>query len=292
MSLIIESILKKGVAKGHSQILSKTEINELENLIKKLYEDKSKEIKTFNNIIGLDKKLDKLLEKILTNSEIQSNLLKLLGENYLLRHASARFNDPNDKGLSMHQDSLGEVSLTFLVNDQNEGSTFFIPGSQLIPSNKNLAPKVSWNSLKVLNLINFFIFKAKGEAGSYYYFINRTWHGRLPGKTDKKNLSLFFSFFPVSAIRNDLITKDLEYNSKFNLDKITEPNLKKFLSRENYKKAVENYNNSKNFIALSMQVNSYNIIIKNLFYFIFVILKLFFLELVFFPIKLKRFLKL
>lgn len=292
MSLIIKNILKKGVAKGYSQILSKTEINELEYLIKKLYDKNSKDIKIFNNIIGLDKKLDKLLEKILTNSEIQNTLLKLLGKNYLLRHASARFNEPNDKGLSIHQDSLGEVTLTFLVNDQKEGSTFFIPGSQLIPSNKNLAPKVSWSSLKVLNLINFFIFKAKGEAGSYYYFFNRTWHGRLPGKTDKKNLSLFFAFFPVSAIRKDLITKDLEYNSKFNLDKITEPNLKKILSRENYKKAVENYDNSKNFISLSMQANSYKMIFKNLFYFTIVILKLLFLELVFFPIKLKRFIKL
>lgn len=292
MSLIIKNILKKGVAKGHSQLLSKSEINELENLIKKLYEDNSKEIKVFNNIIGLDKKLDKLLEKILTNSEIQSTLLKLLGKDYLLRHASARFNDHNDKGLAMHQDSLGEVSLTFLVNNQNEGSTFFFPGSQLFPSNKNLASKVSWSSLKVLNLLNFFILKARGEAGSYYYFINRTWHGRLPGKINKKNLSLFFAFFPVAAKRKDLITSDIEYNSKINLATITEPNLKKILSRENYKKAIDNYNYSKNGISLSMQVNRYSTIFKNSMYFILVVLKLFFLEIIFFPIKIKRFLKL
>ena len=200
MSLIIKNILKKGVAKGYSQILSKTEINELEYLIKKLYDKNSKDIKIFNNIIGLDKKLDKLLEKILTNSEIQNTLLKLLGKNYLLRHASARFNEPNDKGLSIHQDSLGEVTLTFLVNDQKEGSTFFIPGSQLIPSNKNLAPKVSWSSLKVLNLINFFIFKAKGEAGSYYYFFIELGMVDCQEKQTKKIYHYFLLFFQFQQL--------------------------------------------------------------------------------------------
>ena len=288
MTSIIKNILKKGIVKGNSQILSEIEIKELENLIK-FHIKNSKEINTFNNIVGIDKKLDSILNKILTNSEIQDTLLKLLGENYLLRHISARFNEPNDKGLAMHQDSLGEVSITFLVNSQKEGSTFFFRGSQLIPSNKNLAPRVPWSSLKCINFIKPFLYKATGKAGEYYYFFNRTWHGRLPGKSNNTNLSLFFAFFPVSAQRVDLSQKDIEYNSKINLDSITEPNLKKILSRENYERAIENYNNTTNSKSLSMKANSYRTILNNSLFFLYMILKLFILEIIFLPIRVKRF---
>ena len=292
MHSILKNLLKKGVVKGNSQILSEIELKELESLINKNCKDSLKQLGVFNNIVGIDKRIDELLEKIISNQEIKDILLKLLGKNYLLRHVSARYNKPDDKGLAMHQDSLGEVSMTILVNNQTEGSTFFFPGSQLIPSNKNLAEKVSWNSLKLIILLKFFLIAASGKAGSYYYFFNRTWHGRLPGKKNNTNLSLFFAFFPVSANRKYLITDDYEYNSKFELDLIERPNLKKILSRKNYNFALENFKKVKNADSLSKKINKINIILKNVFYFIFVILKLFFLEIVFFPIKIKTFLKL
>ena len=292
MSLIVRNLLKKGITKGNSKLLSETEIKELENLIFKSKENYFQKEEVFKNIVGIDNRIDEILEKILSNSEIQNTLLKVLGENYLLRHVSVRFNEPDDKGLPMHQDSLGEVSLTFLVNKQEKGSTFFFPGSQLIPINNNLAQKISWGSIRLINLIKYFFVTAKGNAGSYYYFLNRTWHGRLPGRYNNTNISLFFAFFPVSARRKDLINYDLEYNSKIIGKSINQPFLKKILSRQNYEIAIKNYQNSNSITSLSMRVNSFKVILQNIFYFTYVISKILFLEILFLPIKIKRFLKL
>ena len=291
MVAVIKNLLKKGITKGNSQLLSVSEIKELETLILKKKDSSLKE-EVFKNIIGIDSRIDELLEKIVTNSEIQNTLSKVLGENYLLRHVSARFNEPGDKGLPMHQDSSGEVSLTILVNNQDEGSTFFFPGTQLIPSGSHLAQKVSWSSIKLINLIKYFLLTAKGNAGSYYYFLNRTWHGRLPGKLNKTDLSIFFAFFPVSARRKDLVNDDLEYNSKIKNKLITQPHLKKILSRQNYNLAIQNYQKTNNGTSLSIKANSYKMIFKNIFYFFYVILKLTLLEILFFPVRLKRYLKL
>ncbi len=291
MVTVIENLLKKGIAKGNSQLLSESEIKELEILISKKNHSSLKE-EVFKNIVGIDNRIDELLEKIVTNSKIQNTLLKVLGENYLLRHVSARFSEAGDKGLPMHQDSPGEVSLTILVNNQDEGSTFFCPGTQLIPSGSHLAQKVSWSSIKLINLIKYFLSTAKGNAGSYYYFLNRTWHGRLPGKLNKTNLSIFFAFFPVSAKRKDLINDDIEYNSKIMNKLIAQPHLKKILSRQNYNLAIQNYQKTNDSISLSLKANSYKMIFKNIFYFIYVIFKLILLEILFFPIRLRRYLKL
>jgi len=291
MVAVIENLLKKGITKGNSQLLSESEIKELKILISKKKDSSLKE-EVFKNIIGIDSRIDELLEKIVTNSEIQNTLLKVLGKNYLLRHVSARFSEPGDKGLPMHQDSSGEVSLTILINNQDEGSTFFFPGTQLIPSGSHLAQKVSWSSIKLINLTKYFLLTAKGNAGSYYYFLNRTWHGRLPGKLNKKNLSIFFAFFPVSAKRKDLINDDIEYNSKIMNKLVTQPHLKKILSRQNYNLAIQNYQKTNDSTSLSIKANSYKMIFKNIFYFIYVIFKLILLEILFFPVRLKRYLKL
>ena len=291
MSSVTANILRKGIAKGNSNLLSEIELSELESLILKNINSSSKKDEVFKNIVGIDRRIDQLIEKILNNLEIKKTLGKLLGEDYLLRHISVRYNEPNDKGLPMHQDSFGELSLTVLLNNQQKGSTFFFPGSQLLPTNRNLAQKVSWGSIKLINLTKYFLFTADGDAGSYYYFLNRTWHGRLPGKSNKTNISLFFAFFPVSAQRKDLISDDLEYNLKIENKLIMQPTLKKILSRQNYKIAIENYQKNKEH-SLSMKVNNLKNIFKNIFYFMSLIIKLLFLEIIFSPISIKRFLKL
>ncbi len=292
MSSIINNLLKRGISKGNSQLLNEIEIIELESLIIKCKNHYFKKGEDFNNIVGIDKRIDEFLEKILSNQEIQNTLLKILGENYLLRHVSVRYSEPDDKGLPMHQDSSGEVSLTVLLNDQEKGSTFFFPGTQLIPFNNHLAQKVSWGSIKLINLTKYFLLTAKGNAGSYYYFLNRTWHGRLPGKSNRTKISIFFAFFPVSAKRRDLVKDDLEYNLKLKGKSIIQPNLKKILSRHNYNIAVENFENKQDKNSLSMMVNSNKIIFKNIFFFSYIIFKLILLEIIFFPIKIKRLLKL
>ena len=126
MNTILKNLLKKGIVKGKSQLLSNEEIKELERLISKTKEEHLKQGEVFQNIIGIDERIDELLEKIVTNDEVQNTLQEILGKNYFLRHISARYNEPEDEGLALHQDSHGEMSLMILVNDQFNGSTFFL----------------------------------------------------------------------------------------------------------------------------------------------------------------------
>jgi putative 2OG-Fe(II) oxygenase len=281
--------MKKGIVKGRSEPLSQSEIKELENLILKSKNKYLKDGEVSQNIIGIDKRIDELLEKILTNPEIQNTLLEVLGKNYLIRQIFARYNEPDDKGLTLHQDAIGEAGLMVLLNDQPDGSTVFFPGSQLIPSVKHLAQKVSWNSLKLINLTKNFLMPATGNAGNHYYFIHRTWHGRTPGKSNKTKISIFFDMFPVSAKRKDYLYEGA-YNSTIDWEFVTQPNLKKMISRQNYVSAVEVFEKSADQkYSLSMEVNTFDQIFKNKIFFTFVILKIIFLEILFFPISIKRF---
>jgi len=288
---ILKNLLKKGIVKGSSELLSNTEMKELENLILKNKDKHLKQGEVSHNVIGIDKRIDELLEKILTNLEVQNTLLEVLGENYLIRQIFARYNEPGDKGLALHQDFSGEAGLMVLVNNQPDGSTVFFPGSQLIPTEKHTAQKVSWNSLKLMNIAKHFLIPARGNAGNYYYFLHRTWHGRIPGKSNNTNISLFFDTFPVSAKSKDFLYES-EYNSKINWELVTQPTLKKMISRQNYYSAVEIFEKSSNAThSLSMKANKYDQIFKNKFYFIYIVLKIVFLEILFFPIGIKRLFK-
>lgn len=287
MSSIVDNILKKGIWKGNSELLTKSEIKELETLILNKRSSISEDI--FQNIIGIDKRIDELLEKVLKNDEIKDILLKVLGENYLLRHITARYNKTDDKGLAMHQDAIGEFGIMILLNEQPNGSTFFFPGTHLIPLKNYKAEKVSWGSLKLINITKYFLTLAKGNAGNYFYFLNRTWHGRMPGQLNKTYISLFFDFFPVSAKRKDLSEGEYIHNSNIKWRDITEKNLKKNVSKENYINAIEEYENEINTTnSLSVQANSYNQILKYKFYFVIMFLKLTILEILFLPITIKR----
>ena len=287
MNSIVDNILKKGILKGNSEILSKTDIKELENLI--LNKTNSKNGEVFQNIIGIDKRIDELLEKVLKNEEVKDTLIKVLGENYFLRHITARYNESQDIGLAMHQDAVGEFGIMILLNDQPNGSTFFFPGTHLIPMENYKAENVSWGSLKLINLTKYFLMLAKGNAGNYYYFLNRTWHGRMPGQSQKTNISIFFDFFPVSAKRKDLSQGEYIHNSNIKWKEVTEKNLKKIVSKENYSNAVEIHEKEINTTnALIMKANNYNQILKNKFFFIVTVLKLIFLEIFFLPVTIKR----
>ena len=290
---IINEFKKKGISKGKSEILTTEEIKNFQKLILDKKDKYLKKGEVHHNIIGIDKKIDELIEKILTNIEIKTTLEKLLDKNFLLRFCSVRYNQPDDKGLMMHQDAVGEIGLMILLNDQPDGSTVFFPGSHLIPSNKHLASKVSWNSLKVFNLSKFFLLIGKGKAGDYFYLHKRMWHARKPGLSKKTNMSIFISFFPVSAKRSDLCSLDHNFNEiKNEYSSVSEKNLKRVISRENYLSAIENFKKKidpRN--ALSMRLNTFDNLKNNCFYFTWVIVKLFLLEILFFPIILKRFFK-
>ena len=102
MDILLKELLKKGVVKGRSELLSNIEVKELENLILQCKNEHLKKGEVFQNIIGINKRIDELLEKILINPEVKNTLLKMLDKNYFLRHITARYNEPNDKGLTLH----------------------------------------------------------------------------------------------------------------------------------------------------------------------------------------------
>ena len=115
MDPIVKNLVKKGIVKGRSKLLSNEEIKELESLLLKSKNKYLRKGELTQNIIGIDKRIDELLEKILNNSEIQNTLFEFLGKNYLLRKIVVRYNKPDDKGLMLHQDSIGQISLMVLL---------------------------------------------------------------------------------------------------------------------------------------------------------------------------------
>ena len=77
-----------------------------------------------------------------------------------------------------------------------------------------------------------------------------------------------------------------------NWDQVTQPNLKKMISRQNYNSVVEIFEKSNVAThSLSMLSNKYDQIFKNKFYFIYIILKIILLEILFLPIRIKRLIK-
>ncbi len=321
MTEVVKKLMKRGFSKGKSKILNDNELKELREFLLKYREDFNQkyrenrnsniqiEKKTDSNeigkvnksnvkpvmmdIAGVDSRVDQILEKILSNDGVQNTLKEILGENYLLWRPQARFTEPDDKGLEIHQDAVGETGLLFLVDDQSDGTTIILPGSHLIPSKKQLANRVSWNSIRLLKFIKYFFSPVRGEAGEHFFWFYRAWHGRVPG-TQKTKITLFFPFFPIHAKRIDMA----EENEKL-LDwkNINQSNLKKSMSKDRYISSVSKLNdtniknNSNTYLPLCMQINSLRQIISGINHFSFAILKVTFLELVFFPIHLLRFLR-
>ena len=104
-----------------------------------------------------------------------------------------------------------------------------------------------------------------------------------------KQISPFSLLFFQSQQRKDLISDDLEYNLKIENKLIMQPTLKKILSRQNYKIAIENYQNNKKEHSLSMKVNNLKNIFKNIFYFMSLIIKFTFFRNNFFQLNKKNF---
>ena len=71
---IINDFMKRGIAKGKSELLSVSELKELESLILNTKDKYLKKGSFTQNIIGIDKNIDRFIEKIITNTEVQSTL--------------------------------------------------------------------------------------------------------------------------------------------------------------------------------------------------------------------------
>ena len=65
MDSLVNNLLKKGIVKGQSELFNDNETKELENLILKSKGEHLKKGEVVQNIVGIDKRIDQLLEKIL-----------------------------------------------------------------------------------------------------------------------------------------------------------------------------------------------------------------------------------
>ena len=281
---IEKNLRLKGFSKGQSKILTDEELNELNQLILENFR-KEDSNQTIFDLLGRNVRIDEIFEKIINNNEIQEVLKKTCGKDFMLWRPRLRIAKNNDRGLEIHQDSIGEMGVAFLVNDQNEAATFFLDSSHLLPFDGHVANSnfISWNSVKLLNIIKYFLTPAKGKSGEVFYLFHRTWHARAP-VSKSNSITIFISFFPPEANKVNCADQNVKFCSN-----VTQPTLKKLLSKDRYLKNINNLKDSPT--PLIMKVNSMDMIFKGFFHFAILISKLLILELIFFPIRLKRIIK-
>ncbi len=301
MKNLEKNLFNKGYAKGNLAVLSPEDLEELRSILKNMRQEEME-----NNLIsatdsvrilGKNKRLDKIIEKILLNSEIKNTLERTSGKNYAL-HAdcAARFSDPNDKGLYIHQDAVGETTFSFLVTDQTEGTTTCIPGSHLLVPFKNvrIAEYLSWYSSRLLPFTKFFLSPLKGFAGEYYFFFNRLFHGRLTGNKKNTQISLFFNFYPVGLPENKQMVEILRQKIlklKDNFKNIESDYLKELISPETYKKNIDTFNKSDERTPVSLNLISFFNFLKSPVFFFSALIKILVLEIIFWPIYFLRVLR-
>ncbi|EKP04893.1 MULTISPECIES: putative 2OG-Fe(II) oxygenase [Leptospira] len=282
----IHCLKKNGFALGYGQVLSDSEIQEFEVIIKRLLfdadvaKDFSSNALTITGLAGRDPDLDFLLNKIVSSPQIKLVLTNVLGDEYKIWQINARVSETNDSGLLLHQDSPGETNLVFLLKDQDskDGCTGFYPGTHLIP---RWAKKISWSKISISK---FLIKPLLGKKGQHAFFFNKTWHARFPNNNKKERFVVLISFFPVDGIFTpDVFMKDSKRDQR-------SIELNQLLSVSN---GVEKFNENQVRVIGTKVLNvepAYAIGIERNFSFsigsIFLYVKLFVLEMIFKPIKL------
>ncbi|WP_032924547.1 putative 2OG-Fe(II) oxygenase [Leptospira santarosai] len=281
----IRSLKKNGFALGYGQVLSDSEIQEFEVIIKRLLSDGAI-VKDFSSnalgitgLAGRDPDLDLLLNKIVSSPQIKLVLTNVLGNEYKIWQINARVSEINDSGLLLHQDSPGETNLVFLLKDQDskDGCTGFYPGTHLIP---RWAKKISWSKISISR---FLIKPLLGKKGQHAFFFNKTWHARFPNHK-KERFVVLISFFPIDGIFTpDVFMKDSKRDQR-------SIELNQLLSVSN---GVEKFNQNQVRVVGTKALNAepaYAIGIESNSSFsigsIFLYVKLFVLEIIFKPIKL------
>ena len=298
MKYLEKKLFDKGFAKGSFVILSPEDLEELRTILKIMRQEEMESnlitAQESLHILGKNKRLDQIIEKILLNGEIKKTLEKTSGKNYAM-HAdcAARFSDPDDKGLYIHQDAVGETTFSFLVTDQKEGTTACIPGSHLLIPFKNvrIAEFLSFASSRLLRFTKFFLSPLKGLAGEYYFFFNRLFHGRITGNKKNTQISLFFNFYPVALPENKEMVEVLKQKTlklKDNYQNINSNYLKNLTSHEIYKKNIDIFNKSDERTPISLNLLSFFNFIKSPIFYFSALIKILILELIFWPIYVLR----
>ncbi|RHX78284.1 putative 2OG-Fe(II) oxygenase [Leptospira yasudae] len=236
-SRVVNDIKAYGYSPGNSRILSEEKHRELEQIVDRLFESSSAQKDYSSNapvllsLVGVDARLDSLLEEILTNESIRSTLKEIIGDDYKIWEISARYSLPGDNGLGLHQDAWGQMNLAFALNDQKsgEGSTAFLKGSHLLPRWSNY---ISWARPNIANLFTVPLILSNSD---YAFFINKTWHSRRKNRGGEVKKILLFGFFP-----NGGKYKPLYQDSVKNIN----PSCKELIRRVNTEEGTEKLNST------------------------------------------------
>ena len=220
---------------------------------------KSDNTPVINNIIGRDKEIDLIIQKIVLSDTFINITKEILGENFKIWEISSRISIGTDRGLSMHQDAKGQMNFWFILSDQLKpsGVTAFLPQSHLLG---RIASKVGWSPI---NISRFFLKPLLGKDGDFAFFINKTWHARLPNLSGEDNFTLAIGMFSQDS--------DFSGNNQYlniNLDHLDK--LKRYLINNNLSKGEQ-----ETYCMKIEKINKFN-------------LKIFILNILFFPINFLR----
>jgi len=146
----------------------------------------------FYDFIGQSGEIDRIVRAILSKSEVRTVLLEAMGE-FRLWQAQIRRANAKAKGLRMHRDRAGEITLTVLIDDapNKGGATVFVPRSHRW--SRYFSPPLGLSPW----LIKYLCVAATGWAGDAYVFDARIWHGR-PRLPEGERRALIMSFLPTS----------------------------------------------------------------------------------------------
>ncbi len=198
---VLKNIKRNGYSVGSSKIFTESKHRELEQIIDRLFEDSSIGKDYSSNapvvltLVGVDARLDLLLEEILTHEAIASILNEVVGKDYKIWELSARYSLPGDTGLGLHQDAWGQTNLAFAINEQKntEGVTSFLKGSHILP---RWAQYISWARPNIANLFTKPLILIDSD---YAFFINKTWHSRRKNRGEEVKKVLLFGLYPNGA---------------------------------------------------------------------------------------------
>ncbi len=205
------NIKANGYSSGEFKVLSDEKHLELEKIIDSMFADQSvgkdysSNAPVMLSLVGVNPRLDSLLNEILANEQIRNVMKEIIGDDYKIWEISARYSLPGDNGLGLHQDAWGQMNLAFAINDQteNEGSTSFLKGSHVLPRWSNY---ISWARPNIANLLTK---PLNLQGADYAFFINKTWHSRRKNRGANIRKILLFGFFPNGAEFKPLYHEDV-----------------------------------------------------------------------------------
>lgn len=159
----------------------------------KLFRDVKRD-DVYLDMIGSSKNIDALIEEVISQKSIRSELAHFLGDSFAISNCMLRRTNPSSQGLRLHHDQEHEVCLMILLDDvvRLQDATMFLKGSHRWPAVMNSIP------VPIPKWADFLFDGLTGRSGDTFMFMGITWHGRTRCKN--VSMALIVSFRPSDMI--------------------------------------------------------------------------------------------